>query len=140
MYLPLPTTIGSPAIGGVVQQPQMNATGVDGRTQAVLRHRGTVINRFAADACGEPVQGFFVDAHQEFIDPRGQSYTRNYNYLVATQYGGLLIWEKIERPCAATQPTTEEERRADEKNVDKCDPAGDFRVEARIGELPSSTT
>ena len=140
MLLPIPVRIGANPVGvvGANAQEQMDTTGVDPTSQAALRHKGTVLNRFTVDACGEVVQGWFVNADQRFVNPRGETFNRNYNYMIATQYGGIIIWEHVERPCEAQGATSEEDRKADPKNQERCQPAGDLVFYARIGQITPS--
>ncbi len=124
-YIPLPVTIGSPGVGYAearVPTPQMDTTGVDPSSLETLRHRGTVTQRMTVDACGEPLQAFLVDATQEFVSQDGTATTRDYNYGVATHYGGLIIFEHVESPCRA------------QNQQGACTPPGDLIFDSRIGQ------
>jgi len=84
LYLPLP----------VIPGESYQATGVDLRTGATLRHEARVVDRQRVDACGDVVDGWFVEATQVFAggpDPA----PRQYDYVVSTQFGGVLTSERI---------------------------------------------
>lgn len=120
--LPLPVEIGQPPVAaGAPPQPQLNSTGVDPDSLEALRHVGTVTQRRAVDACGEVVQGFFVDVTQEFVSSAGTT-RRNFDYAIATQLGGIIIFEHVESPCAS-------------ESEGKCSPAGSLIFDSRIGQL-----
>lgn len=140
--LPLPVKIGSPSVGGAVQQPQLDTTGVDPASQEALRHRGTVLNRYSVDACGTVIQGWFVQGQRDFVsasdrngDGKNDTYTSSYNYMFATQYGGIQIFEHNESPCAQKNDTDAETRKKDPTNSDTCNPAGDLNYSSHIGQL-----
>jgi len=100
--LPLPVGVGADG-NPVPSGGEIDSVGVDqtfGKLE-VLRHRGTVLPRQRIDACGEIIDSWFVDGDQEFTSTKGDSYTRNYDYNVATQLGGLIIAEKIESPTVS---------------------------------------
>jgi len=83
LYLPLP----------VIPGETYQAAGVDLRTGATLRHEATVVERRRVDACGDVVDGWFVEANQVFAG--GAATVRQYDYVVSTQLGGLLTSERI---------------------------------------------
>lgn len=111
--LPLPVELGA----------EVNSTGVDPNSLEVLRVTGTVPKRFRIDACGDPVDSFLVDATQEFISSSGESTQRNYDYGVATQFGGMIVFEHVDAPCASQ----------DEKG--KCDPEPTLTFDAHLGQI-----
>ena len=76
--------------------------GVDPATGAVLVHQATVTKRVPVDACGDMVDGWQVTAQQVFTSANGESRVSSYTYTVATQLGGMVIYEKI-GPPAETQ-------------------------------------
>lgn len=83
----------------------VDSVGVDPQSFQALRNQGTVTGRKRVDACGEMVDSFLVDATQESVDPEGNQTQRNYDYGIATQLGGFIIFEHIATPC----PNTDEE-------------------------------
>jgi hypothetical protein len=83
LYLPLPIEPGE----------SFESVGIDSRTGQVLQHQAQVLRRERVDACGEIVDGWVVEATQTFS---GQSTaTRSYRYIIAPQFGGLMISEQV---------------------------------------------
>jgi len=73
---------------------------------ATLRHTGITLRQVDVDACGTKVRGWFMDAEQEYIKPgvgAPERYLRNYDYAIATQMGGILIMEHVERTVPPAQ-------------------------------------
>lgn len=70
-----------------------NNAGVDGGSLAVLRQTGTVTRRHRVDVCGVVIDSWFVDGEQQYTAPSGTSYSIDYNYSVATQFGGYIAFE-----------------------------------------------
>jgi hypothetical protein len=89
LYLPLPVQPGE----------TWTSTGVDATTGQTLRHEGTVTGRQRVDACGEVVDGWAVTAHQTVAGVAPAD--RDYTYIVATQYGGILTSEVIKGMTSA---------------------------------------
>lgn len=77
------------------------SVGVDPATGATLVHQAQVTKRVPIDACGEMVDGWQVTAQQVYTDPSGQSRASSYTYTIATQLGGMVIYEKIGPPANA---------------------------------------
>ena len=69
--------------------------GVDGTSLAVLRQTGTITGRKRVDVCGVVIDSWFVDGDQQYTAPSGTSYSIDYNYSVATQFGGYIAFENI---------------------------------------------
>lgn len=124
LYLPTPVQIGAPpGPGGTRAQDQIDSVGIDPTTLQALRHTGNVTKRQRVDACGKVLDSWFVDASQEFVDPDGQTERRNYDYGVATQYGGLIVLEHVQTPCGS------------EDDAGKCNPAPTLSFVAGIGQI-----
>ncbi|HUF33190.1 MAG TPA: hypothetical protein VMN58_08300 [Acidimicrobiales bacterium] len=68
--------------------------GFDARTGASLTHEATVVGRERVDACGDVIDGWRVRATQTYTG--SISARRTYDYIVATQFGGVIISETIE--------------------------------------------
>lgn len=83
LVLPLPVSTNE----------EYQSVGVDPRTGQTLVHRAHVLARERVDACGEVVDGWAVEAEQTSSDPEAP--VVSYRYLVAPQYGGLIISEKL---------------------------------------------
>ena len=83
LILPLPVSTNE----------EYQSVGVDPRTGQTLVHRAHVLARERVDACGEVVDGWAVEAEQTSSDPDAPVVA--YRYLVAPQYGGLIISEKL---------------------------------------------
>jgi hypothetical protein len=118
LLLPLPAQIDGSTFRSV---------GVDPISQEALTNTGEVVGRKRIDACGDFVDGWLVDGAQTFVRADGGVDERNYDYSVATQFGGMVVFEKVQSPCAP-----------DESN--KC-PEEDLALnfEARLGqETPRS--
>jgi hypothetical protein len=93
LFLPTPAIIGK-----AVSSPP--ATSDEGE---VLRHSGTITKRLRVDACGKVIDSWFVDGDQTFTSASRQSYTRNFDYAISTQFGGIMVFEHAEVPQAAPQ-------------------------------------
>jgi hypothetical protein len=50
------------------------------------------------DACGDLVDGWRVTARQTFLPPNAAAVVTQYEYVVATQLGGILVYEKVGPP------------------------------------------
>lgn len=85
LYLPLPVRIGA----------TIKSVGIDPVSQQVLEHDGQVLPRQHVDACGDLVDSWYVDARQVNTSSRGRS-GRDYNYGIATQLGGFIVFEEVE--------------------------------------------
>jgi hypothetical protein len=87
LILPLPVVAGE----------QWTAAGLDPSTGQVLQHQGTVRGRERVDACGDVIDGWRVDGSETLQNAAGvQAGTRTYNYIVATQLGGIVILEDVD--------------------------------------------
>jgi hypothetical protein len=78
----------------VVPGSEHQATAVDPRTRTQMTIGAAVIKRDRVDACGEIVEGWRVESTLTVNSPDG-NFVRDYTYFVATQYGGVLIFEHI---------------------------------------------
>lgn len=81
----------------------IDSRGTDPATLAEESVVGVVKGHKQIDACGDRVDTWFVDADRTFryTDSRtGQTQTEesNYDYGVATQFGGLIIYEHLDVP------------------------------------------
>ncbi len=83
LILPLPVSTNE----------EYQSVGVDPRSGQSLVHRAHVLARERVDACGEVVDGWAVEAEQTSSDPEAP--VVSYRYLVAPQYGGIIISEKL---------------------------------------------
>lgn len=83
LILPLPVSTNE----------EYQSVGVDPTSGQTLVHRAHVLARERVDACGEVVDGWAVEAEQTSSDPEAPVVT--YRYLVAPQYGGVIISEKL---------------------------------------------
>jgi len=95
LYLPL----------DIVPGEEFNAVGIDPRTGSVLQHQAKVVNRERVDACGEIVDGWVVESTQTFSGTASAAPPRTYRYIIAPQFGGLIISEEIR--TATAQGTTD---------------------------------
>lgn len=83
LILPLPVSTNE----------EYRSVGVDPVSGQTLVHDAHVLARERVDACGEVVDGWAVEAQQTSSDPDAPIVS--YRYLVAPQYGGLIISEKL---------------------------------------------
>lgn len=90
LYLPLQVFPGE----------EYQSVGIDPRSGATLQHTATVKERVRVDACGDVVDGWMVEATQVFAGPTGSS-QRQYDYIVATQLGGVLVFERTRQELSA---------------------------------------
>ena len=95
LYLPL----------DIVPGEEFNAVGIDPRTGSVLQHQAKVLKRDRVDACGEVVDGWVVESTQTFTGPGQAAPPRTYKYVIAPQFGGIIISEEIH--TAGPQGTTD---------------------------------
>lgn len=126
LYLPLPVPVGV----------TFTTTSSDPTTFVTIEHEGSVRERRRYDACGELVEGWFVDARQAvtFPDPENRAcpdqeegvctIPLNYDYSIATQFGGLMIFEHIEVRCEKYDSAKQ-----------ACVPDPDFLFDTNIGQL-----
>lgn len=94
-WLPLPVKPGV----------EFTTTASDPKTFTSITHRGKPVERRRLDACGQFIDSWFVDAQQTIVVDQGDSpepttYNVNFDYAVATQMGGLTVFEHFEAPCA----------------------------------------
>lgn len=88
LYLTLPVIIGD-EIGG---------SGVDPTSLEAMTLEGAVVRRHRADACGEFVDSWLVEAKEEITTITGGTREKTYHYAIATGLGGIIIFEHIETP------------------------------------------
>ena len=85
LLLPLPVTAGE-SYQSVAVDPRGGSVVHDAHVRRVQR----------IDACGEVVDGWLVEATQRVTDNESQStYELKYDYMVAPQYGAIMIMERI---------------------------------------------
>jgi hypothetical protein len=89
LFLPLPITVGN----------KWSSQAVDSRSLATLQVDGGVVGHTNVDACGTLLDGWLVRSTLTFSDGSTTT-TSAYNYVVATQYGALIIAEHTEAPKA----------------------------------------
>lgn len=82
LVLPLPIRAGERFRSAAADAISGNAIQID----------GTVQRRARVDACGEIIDGWLVDATLTL----GGGATTKYSYIVATQYGGILVQEAVD--------------------------------------------
>jgi hypothetical protein len=87
-----------------------------------------VVERRRVDACGTLIDGWFVDGDQVFSGAT-ETFQRDYNYIIATQRGGIIVFEHVETPC-----TTYDEQ------AGRCVPTGDIRYDTRIAQPDPSAS
>lgn len=118
MYLPIPIQQGT--------ANRFDTTGIDPRTQQVLRHIGFVKERKDVDACGTMIQTWLVDGEYFRATGLGPEQRVNYDYAIATHFGGLIVYERVQSPCEAS-------------NQDgTCTSPPDLELETNIGQVDPS--
>lgn len=91
LVLPLP----------IVPGEAFEGAGIDPVDASTLRIQGSVRKRQQVDACGDVIDGWLVEGTRTFSGGLGQATgTQTYNYIVATQLGGLIIQEFVESNSA----------------------------------------
>lgn len=113
---PLPAGIGN----------KIESTGIDPSTLEALRITGGVPRRQRVDACGEPLDSFLADTTETFVHGDGSSESRSYQFGVATQLGGMMIYEKVDTPCNSKDSNG------------NCTPAPTLSFEAHTGQVTPS--
>lgn len=93
LFLPLPIVPGN----------KWSSQAVDQRTLSSLQVDGAVIGHTDVDACGTLVDGWLVESTLTSSDGQKTVVTK-YNYVFATQYGGILISEHYDKPATDTPP------------------------------------
>lgn len=87
----------------VVQGTDINASGTDPQTGTQVTITGEVKSKKQVDACGERVDTWLIDAIEtyRFSDPetfQTETIEADYDYGVAPQYGGMILYEKVVAP------------------------------------------
>lgn len=100
----------------------INASGTDPQTGAQVTITGQIKGKKQVDACGERVDSWFVDATEtlRYSDPetfQTETIEADYDYGVAPQFGGMLVYERVKAP--------------------KDGPI--VSIEARVGKVPKPT-
>jgi hypothetical protein len=103
----------------VTQGATVSSTGADSSTGSSLQIKGTVAGKKQVDACGHRQDSWLVNAEEiyQYTDPKTlqtNEIDATYNYAIATQYGGWVIYEHTEAP--------------------KDNPI--IKIDARVGEQP----
>lgn len=83
LILPLPVAVPT----------EFESVGVD-PTGASYAVRGTVVGKERVDACGDVIDGWRVDSSQTFTSRDGRRHVSDVEYFVATQLGGIVIYQK----------------------------------------------
>ena len=71
---------------------------VDTRSGQTYRIEGTVVKRTQIDACGTVIAGWQVESR--YVFPGGSA---TYNYVVAPQFGGILLQEVLDQQSADSE-------------------------------------
>jgi hypothetical protein len=87
----------------VVQGTDINASGTDPQTGTQVTITGEVKGKKQVDACGERVDTWLIDAVESyrFSDPdtfQTETIEADYDYGVAPQFGGMILYEKVIAP------------------------------------------
>jgi hypothetical protein len=77
-----------------------------------LTNKAYVKGRVTIDACGQRLRGWLVVADQTY-SVGGNSVTRHYEYGVATQMGGIIVYEHVLSPCTYQSNGTCQEGKPD---------------------------
>jgi hypothetical protein len=82
---------------------EINASGTDPQTGVQVTITGVLKGKKQVDACGDRVDTWFVDADERirFVDPetlQAETIEADYDYGVAPQFGGLLLYERVIAP------------------------------------------
>ena len=101
-FAPSPAVLIMPL--DVLAPQDFTGTGTDPLSGAALTVKGTLTKRERVDACGEPVDGWAVEATTSFVN-RGATTASTVHYDFATQLGGMLTEVEV-TPTGETAPTT----------------------------------
>jgi hypothetical protein len=87
----------------VIQGTEIDASGTDPQTGSQVSITGVVKGKKQVDACGERVDTWLIDATEtfRFSDPttfQTETIEANYDYGIAPQFGGMILFEHIEAP------------------------------------------
>ena len=87
----------------VIQGTDINASGTDPQTGTQVTITGEVKQKKQVDACGHRVDTWLIDATESyrFTDPdtfQTETIEADYDYGVAPQYGGMILYEKVVAP------------------------------------------
>lgn len=96
LILPLPVAVPT----------EFESVGVDPTTGSSLSIRGTVVGKERVDACGDVVDGWKVTSNQTFTTGDNRRFVSEVEYFVATQLGGIIIFQKA-LPSAAVRAATD---------------------------------
>lgn len=81
-------------------QTTFDITSVDPDTFETWRMQGLVKNIMTVDACGQNTDGWFVDGTLDILQgDEGEEGKFEWDYTVATQLGGLIVFERQRFPC-----------------------------------------
>ncbi len=83
------------AVFPLVQGEQVEARGVDPRTQTAMTFVSTVTGKSRVDACGEPLDSFVLDLTEGRLVSPTQDLAFTATYAVGTQFGGLVLRETV---------------------------------------------
>lgn len=87
LMLPLPVTSGE----------RYETVAVDPKTGQTIVQNATVTRRSRIDACGELIDGWLVEATRTVTEGEGRPPSEfRFSYIVATQYGGIIINERTQ--------------------------------------------
>jgi hypothetical protein len=103
------TTPFAPATGVLlipfpVSSEDYSSSAVDPNTGRTFRLTASVKARDRINACGEPVVGWVVQTYVSISDGNNANDAYEWHYLVAPQYGAMIIAEKIMRPKQDASP------------------------------------
>lgn len=93
LYLPLPVQIGA----------TFQSQGVDPSDPTrvkTLLHEGRIQGRTRIDACGTLIDAWLMVAKQTYAAGDATN-PRKFHYAIATHFGGLIVFEHGESPCAS---------------------------------------
>lgn len=105
------------------------------------RYAATVRKRKVYDACGENVQGWFVDGERTVRALRRDPVEIDYDYAVATHFGGLIVFEHQALPCEGSKsnpdydPSIQDPNHPNANPVLYSCPSPTLMFDANIGQL-----
>jgi hypothetical protein len=90
----------------------IDSSGSDPSNGTQLQIHGKVDGHRQVDACGDRVDSWYVDGEQTYLFPdpetrQVETLQSNYDYGVATQYGGEIVVEHVEAPADSPVITIE---------------------------------
>lgn len=113
------------------------------------RYSATVRKAKVYDACGDNIQAWFVEGERTVRALGKDPVEIDYDYGIASQYGGLIVFEHIAQPCRGSESNPNYDATIQDKNDPRSNPViyscpePTLFLDANVGQLfpdPLSST